>query len=640
MILDLFDLDCKKVQEFIFRIFSINIEEACIRFVIDLFIILILIVLLFKLCRLIRRYCIKDIAWRKKYFSDNIGMIFLDYLQQDHKKLINTRVQMEAPSIYEEPRMSIANAITEDMIKKFLDVIFEKKQKDSRLYCILADSGMGKTTALVNFFISYINKHKSSNLPFDIRILSLSEKDVIDKIKKMSNDVKPQNTILLLDALDENINAVIDYKAFLSELEESIKEYRFVVMTCRTQFFPTGEEQPKESKIVKDGKAKGYALYQTFYISPFNDLEIEKYVDQIFGKHRYLFVNESRKIRREKADRIIGNDRCRSLLVRPMILSHIEQLVDDGVNCQTTIDVYDAMVDFWLNREVSRIDSEKRDRVKNEIFKLSSELARDIYDMRVDRGGYYIDRNQFTSFLSSRGFDNTILQFRERSLLNRDASGLIKFSHKSFLEYFMAYNYFENENIIEDFKGIDFARCLYLELCERYFKKNANINGNSIEINPLKKHYGNISNLKHYKGVYFRNFEFDTIHVYSIGDFHIRYLDFIHAIVLVISKRVRLDLFCKSYSWMSNIFILEIYGNKFINIDIFSNFPNVKIVYICDMPNTIFMNKLYHKMKSKYPNVEFITDKYSINSAKAINDLSLYIRRDNIGEAKNSNFNA
>ena len=62
-----------------------------------------------------------------------------------------------------------------------------------------------------------------------------------------------------------------------------------VVVTCRTQFFPNREKEPKITGNIKFGVGKKNIEFEKYYISPFNDREILKYLEK---KYIYFFQKE------------------------------------------------------------------------------------------------------------------------------------------------------------------------------------------------------------------------------------------------------------------------------------------------------------------------------------------------------------
>lgn len=84
-------------------------------------------------------------------------------------------------------------------------------------------------------------------------------------------------------------------------------------------------------------------------------------------------------------------------------------------------------------------------------------------------------------FCVKNGFDKSKYQFRRRSLINHDTTGAFKFSHKSFLEYFLAQHYFENPDFEFSFEGMDMAELFYKGFCKREYRQKLDQNAFKIE---------------------------------------------------------------------------------------------------------------------------------------------------------------
>jgi len=77
-------------------------------------------------------------------------------------------------------------------------------------------------------------------------LVPLGQGNAIEQIKAISNH---RNTILLLDAFDEDTRAIEDAMSRMDEIMESASDFKAVVMTCRTQFFPTEDAVPRETGV-------------------------------------------------------------------------------------------------------------------------------------------------------------------------------------------------------------------------------------------------------------------------------------------------------------------------------------------------------------------------------------------------------
>lgn len=265
----------------------------------------------------------------------------------------------------------------------------------------------------------------------------------------------------MLDALDENPQAITDYDSFIKDLESLIEPFRIVVSTCRTQFFPDEEHELKQSKLKSYGAKKGFYCYTRHYISPFSDKDVEKYLRKRYGL----------KFKKRKAARRIV-DQCASFTHRPLLLSYIDDLLTEKTNYDTPLCVYEVLIDKWLDRETSRLDDPVDKKAKLNKFLQTAAIRMYSNFMRT---GYSVDSNEVDAIINDLGLTKSDYQFKERSLLNRDALGMWKFSHKSFLEFFLAKEKFENEKFELDFAGLSDAENLYRNYCDRELKRHIDL---------------------------------------------------------------------------------------------------------------------------------------------------------------------
>lgn len=315
---------------------------------------------------------------------------------------------------------------------------------------------MGKSTFAVNLVKRYISVHTEADMPYDIFLFSLSNETVMQDIENVTN---PESSILILDALDENTEAVKDYASFINRLEDAIRNFRIVIITCRTQFFADEEAEPHQSKLTYYSKERSFQEYTRHYISVFDNEDINSYISQKFKSRR----------KRKSAERIVG--KCSSVLVRPLMLSYIEDLVDyQPSETLYTCDIYAVLIDKWIEREVKIWETRKHEfmpELNVQLHDFSEKLALDIFRNRESRGGLFIGTADFHRFLTENQFTDPY-SYSGRSLVNRDSVGYIKFAHKSFLEYFLALQMFKNGEVIP-FGGMDVLREFYREMCIKEF---------------------------------------------------------------------------------------------------------------------------------------------------------------------------
>ena len=129
---------------------------------------------------------------------------FFNYQNVKEKRefFIESKVQNNSPTREEEPSFTHKFVVKQKLIPFFIYTAFNEKKETDKFYLVLADSGMGKTTFMINLFVRY-NSFFNFRRKYQIKLIPFGYKgDVIEKIKEIKKEDIP-NTILLLDAFDE-----------------------------------------------------------------------------------------------------------------------------------------------------------------------------------------------------------------------------------------------------------------------------------------------------------------------------------------------------------------------------------------------------------------------------------------------------
>lgn len=348
---------------------------------------------------------------------------------------IPTKYQDTAPSQADEPSRSFIDSPKAKLIPMMLKTAFQ--QDDSRYYLILADSGMGKTTFMMNLFLAYKNQWPWKQ-KHDIRLLPLGHPQTLAEVEKIQN---PEHTILLLDALDEDVEAVKDYKNRLGEILDKTWKFREVVITCRTQFFPSEVEEPSKTGYFRYGTDGGEHFFRKAYVSVFDDKDINRYL-----RKRFKFWQWKD---RRKARRIV--QKSPNLMVRPMLLSHIQDLVGEEREYEYTYQIYEVLIQKWVERECNKpiieLKYHSKALYREKLESFSHDFALNLFVNREKRGGlfsiHFSEKIPTDSGLQLSNYEAIAKllkdkDLKERSLLNRDSDGNYKFAHKSIFEYFLA----------------------------------------------------------------------------------------------------------------------------------------------------------------------------------------------------------
>lgn len=339
---------------------------------------------------------------------------------------------------------------SQELIPFFMQNDFEKNR--NRYYIVLADSGMGKTTFLFNLFFSYYKKLRRKH---DIKFIPLSINSVFEEIEKIEDK---QNTILLLDALDENREAINNYKKYMEKLVDETIKFHTIIITCRTQFFSNETDEPKYIEAFSVSTDEKEVMFEKVYISPFNQQEIDIYL-----KKKYNRIFERKKIKYAK--KVIAN--CPKLMVRPMLLAYIDDLITDQTKEYDYVyEIYCELVSKWIERETNIQDKRKQ------LYRFSEKVAEHMYFKKLA----YISVDEIENLCTEYDIKIKAIEAKSRSLLNRNINGNYKFAHKSILEYFLANKAIEDTQfrkviVSHGFIEYDMIELFLEEMSVSYVKK-------------------------------------------------------------------------------------------------------------------------------------------------------------------------
>ncbi len=291
---------------------------------------------------------------------------------------------------------------------------------------ILSDAGMGKTSLLA--MLKLIQLTSFWPRQYECELYKLGE-NTLDEIK---NIAEKRETILLLDALDEDKTALGRVEQRMMEILDATRGFHKVIITCRTQFFPALESPGK----IEVGGYKCYAKYLSF----FDHKKVEEYLRKLFFRKILFFkITDKRKI--HIARNII--DKMGSLRCRPMLLAHIEEFMknqDRLTGGMEEYDVYDILIDNWL--AMQEIKSRKS---KQELLQACMWLAVAMQERQVRE----IPEPDLQQLMAScPGIETVeIIDVKGRSLLNKNSQGDFRFSHYSIQEFLVAKYILENRGL-------------------------------------------------------------------------------------------------------------------------------------------------------------------------------------------------
>jgi len=306
------------------------------------------------------------------------------------------------------------NARAFEFINTFLSA--ETPRNRENLLLLLAGAGMGKTSLLVMLRLTYL--HQFWPAGFEVQLLKISDQ-ALEEIAAMKNK---GNTVLLLDALDEDPKALDDVRERIDEIATATVAFRRVIVTCRTQYIPTGTKDPFE----RPGRIRlGKHVVGTVHLSYFNHKEVNEYLTK-------RFTDEEE---RRKAAEIVGQ--FHNLQFRPLLLSYIDAIMqsDRDTTEWTLYQIFDAVVNAWLIREEQKLSEEVdvTDVSHADLLSACQELA---MQLNVRRTSVISDEDLQSLLNTHTKLQHvTLLTIGGKSLLNRNNDHSWKFAHFAIQEF-------------------------------------------------------------------------------------------------------------------------------------------------------------------------------------------------------------
>ena len=387
---------------------------------------------------------------------------------------IPTRFARITPNRYDNPHEAYKHNDPQKLIPFMIKKSFNERVENEKFYLILADSGMGKTAFMVNLYMAWhslFNWRRRQNQQMKLFRFQPPDidnpVDILDRLKAIE-DKEAKNTILLLDGLDEdpfilskapNVSDDDAFVARLNKIAGSTRRFCDVVITCRTQYFPQEELQDYELTIRKPDN-KGFYKLNKYYLFPFSDAEVGKYLNKKYG--RLKFWNRAKK---EKAQTLVKNSH--KLMSRPMLLSYLDDLVLEEKNYRFSHEIYETLIEKWLLRESEKWKkSAEQERFRASLRRLARATALQIYRSWQSTGVLYLSKDDAVQIAQTHRLELKPEEVKGKSLLTCDPLLNWKFAHKSILEYFLAKECVDDWPFAFSFKfaGMDMAKHFYLEM--------------------------------------------------------------------------------------------------------------------------------------------------------------------------------
>ncbi len=381
----------------------------------------------------------------EEYFSPKLIASLFDKLKtirHDRKNELNALANVfgdaeELAKFYIEPQCQHANPANEDedepasivtspvfnTINRFLNGDFAVRDDGRNVLYILADAGMGKTSLLMMLKLSHLTSFWPKN--YDCVLLKLGK----GSIHEINNIKNKQDTVLLLDALDEDGEAFGAVKERLLNIIGKVHNFRRVIITCRTQFFPNDEIDPYK----RIGKIKiGGFVCPMFFLSLFDSTQVNEYLNKRFSDDEFI----------ARAKNIILS--MGSLQFRPLLLAHIDGFMESSRSEWNEYTVFETLTDTWLMREEVKLKSLNKKVTHVELLNACISIA----NLMNEKGIRSIHEEQIEKLRENNLPDITRISqidLSGRSLLNKNSDNEFRFSHYSIQEFLLARGIISNK---------------------------------------------------------------------------------------------------------------------------------------------------------------------------------------------------
>jgi sulfatase modifying factor 1 len=159
------------------------------------------------------------------------------------------------------------------------------------------------------------------------------------------------------------------------------------------------------------------------------------------------------------------------LMVRPMLLAYIDYLVEDERQFKTTYQIYESLIEKWIEREANKRkhESTSREKFKSDLNAFSRKIALVVYDKHRQHSTLSVDKETARQLCEAENLELRDYEITGQSLLTRDANHHWKFAHKSILEFFLSKEAAENmafwmQLLQSNFAGMDMAKTFCAEV--------------------------------------------------------------------------------------------------------------------------------------------------------------------------------
>ncbi|MCB1777533.1 MAG: SUMF1/EgtB/PvdO family nonheme iron enzyme [Candidatus Competibacteraceae bacterium] len=319
------------------------------------------------------------------------------------------------------------------LINDFLSKEIALRDGRTQLF-ILADAGMGKTSLLVMLKLMHLVKYWPEN--YDCLLLKLSP-STLETVRQHPNKA---NTVLLLDALDADATAWGRTEQRLIELLHETTPFLRVFLSCRTRFFP---ETGADSFVSPGRVTVGGFICPMLFLSLFDDRQVHTYLSKRFPNPWHHGLTERRHPSWLHAEQLLTSMPMRSLRFRPLLLAHIQDLLDANPLRWDEYALHAALTETWLLREARKLAKQGIKLTQEDLWTSCTIAAVHLQTL----GRRMLSQAELWNLVADSPMIAHIeqLDFRGCSLMNRTSDYEYQFSHYSTQEFLVVHALVEGQ---------------------------------------------------------------------------------------------------------------------------------------------------------------------------------------------------
>lgn len=228
-----------------------------------------------------------------------------------------------------------------------------------------------------------------------------------------------------------------------------------MIITCRPQLF---ESESQEADAIQSRLGEKWSKYNRLRLSDLSERQFETFLEN-------KYASDPKRLAAAKGIVDSLDEKAKSVFFRPIILSHLDDIVDEAVSHnrkpQNVLEIYDIIVAKQIDRELNKQPSPPRDieGQRQPWWDITSEVAGYMY--QNDKTSLTREELEAIPSLPKDTSPRQLKWFTTR----RGNKGY-EFSHRSFYEYFIAYRFLLKPDEIGSVYNMDFALQLYGDLTE------------------------------------------------------------------------------------------------------------------------------------------------------------------------------